>query len=576
MAAHAFDSPLPPFFDTDGRPLTSGYVYFGVANADPRTSPIAVFFDEALSAPAAQPLRTNAGYMTRNGAPTNVWIDGDYSVMVLDSKLQQVYYVASWRGVDHGLRQDLAASTGSSLVGHIASGASAAIRLVRDKVREIVSFKDYNNASGAQVTGDGVTDDVTGVQAAISATQGTGTALFMNPGTFLISAALSVTAALTLYGAGNTSSVLKLNSTTQDGIVVATTGKMTFSGFQVQGKATATAGNLISLDSGTGVDINQFSSFRDIWFQSGWKQLTTVSAATWMVDNCLFFSPLNTGVTIADVAHTDAGDMTIMGCIFSGQAATGTAISQASAGGLRLIGCKIIQFNAGYVLSLAAGVSTSDLFICGNSMEAFTSSAILLARGGGNVFGAVQITGNEISGALVCINMSGDAGPWMSHMEIVGNNFGFSLGGTGLAIVGTQDFIISGNTINGSGTGTGISLGAVVSKGIITQNTILACTLPISNGSAATDIIIKDNIGYNPVGASTLAPGASPWTFTTGPTPTTLYLSASTSITAVSINTTSILPVATGVNGIFTVELGPNEVAQVTYTGVLTAKKMVH
>ena len=58
---------------------------------------------------------------------------------------------------------DLAASSGSSLVGFVQSGAGAVARTVQDKGRETVSVEDFG------AVGDGVADDAAAIQAAINA-----------------------------------------------------------------------------------------------------------------------------------------------------------------------------------------------------------------------------------------------------------------------------------------------------------------------------------------------------------------------------------------------------------------------
>jgi hypothetical protein len=77
--------PFPVFVDTDGLPLEGGFVYVGVANLDPVANPAPVFWDEALTIAAAQPLRTSAGVIVRSGAPALVYIAGDYSLAVKDA-----------------------------------------------------------------------------------------------------------------------------------------------------------------------------------------------------------------------------------------------------------------------------------------------------------------------------------------------------------------------------------------------------------------------------------------------------------------------------------------------------------
>lgn len=88
-------SPYPVFFDKDGTPLENGSIYIGQPNLNPETSPVTVYWDEALTQPAAQPIRTLNGYPSRAGTPSRFYIQGGfYSIMVRNRKDAQVYYSA--------------------------------------------------------------------------------------------------------------------------------------------------------------------------------------------------------------------------------------------------------------------------------------------------------------------------------------------------------------------------------------------------------------------------------------------------------------------------------------------------
>jgi hypothetical protein len=85
-------SPFPVFNDLDGSPLENGYIYIGQSNLNPETSPVNVFWDAARTIPAPQPIRTIGGFPSRNGSPSNVYVENDtYSITVRNSRRVFVY-----------------------------------------------------------------------------------------------------------------------------------------------------------------------------------------------------------------------------------------------------------------------------------------------------------------------------------------------------------------------------------------------------------------------------------------------------------------------------------------------------
>lgn len=78
-------SPFTVFFDRSGQPLDNGYVYIGTAGINPEVSPITVYWDSSLTTTAAQPIRTLAGYPSRDGSPGTLIINqATYSIVVRD------------------------------------------------------------------------------------------------------------------------------------------------------------------------------------------------------------------------------------------------------------------------------------------------------------------------------------------------------------------------------------------------------------------------------------------------------------------------------------------------------------
>jgi hypothetical protein len=61
MSALIVEPPFETFTDIDGQPLEAGYVWIGTANLDPQTNPIQVYWDQALTILAPQPLADNRG-----------------------------------------------------------------------------------------------------------------------------------------------------------------------------------------------------------------------------------------------------------------------------------------------------------------------------------------------------------------------------------------------------------------------------------------------------------------------------------------------------------------------------------
>ena len=179
-------SPFQQFFDRDGSPLDNGFVYVGSVNLNPETNPLTVYFDDALTIPAAQPLRTSNGYIVRNGSPARIYTSQeDFSLTVRNKSNVLVFTVPDATSLS-SLATQLASGSGSSLVGYNLGASDSVNRTVQSRLRDYVSAKDFG------AVGNGVANDTAAIQAFFSHVSANGLVGVVNPGTYLLTSLIAV------------------------------------------------------------------------------------------------------------------------------------------------------------------------------------------------------------------------------------------------------------------------------------------------------------------------------------------------------------------------------------------------
>lgn len=158
MSTLKIEQPFPIFHDIDGDPLEDGFVYIGASGSNPETSPVSVFWDEALTVPASQPLRTIGGYLSQSGAPARAYIDGsDYSITVRNKNSTLV-----WSSLVNSVTP-----IGADSVDYTPAGAGAVTTTVQAHLRSLDAdtykrrvHKPYANdySTGTVVVENGVVD----------------------------------------------------------------------------------------------------------------------------------------------------------------------------------------------------------------------------------------------------------------------------------------------------------------------------------------------------------------------------------------------------------------------------------
>lgn len=190
MSALSIQPLYPIFTDIDGQPLEAGYVWIGTANLDPQTNPINVYWDAALTILAPQPIRTLAGYPSRNGTPARLYVNSDYSIRVMNKNGSTVYSAPTATERFNGTV--ITGGIDAADVDFIQSYAGSVTRTVLSKERDIVSVKDFG------AVGDGVTDDTAAIQLAINEV-GSSAAIYFPPGTYKTTATIATVNGINTY-----------------------------------------------------------------------------------------------------------------------------------------------------------------------------------------------------------------------------------------------------------------------------------------------------------------------------------------------------------------------------------------
>ena len=186
MTALSIQPPYPIFTEFDGSPLENGFVYIGTANLDPVANPIAVYWDAALTVPAAQPIRTLNGYPSRNGTPARMYVGSACSISVRDRNGVAIFYSAN--SLEYAVDARLATATdiamGDALVAvksTLANSQNTTQHIVNE-YRKVIATVDFG------VPSDGISSATAAIQAMFNACAAAGNVseIYFPEGTYLL------------------------------------------------------------------------------------------------------------------------------------------------------------------------------------------------------------------------------------------------------------------------------------------------------------------------------------------------------------------------------------------------------
>ena len=360
--------------------------------------PIVVYSDDALTQPQTQPIVLDSNgktplpvysatparaiIKTASGATLQdiARIDGDRAELVGVSN-------AAWTATDlNSVLTAIQSSVGGIDGKFLDAGSGAVARNIRDKFSEIqISVKDFG------AVGNGVTDDTVAIQAAINrATTLLGGQVYFPAGTYLISAALSITVSgVDLVGAGPSASIIKGTNGTQNGVSIlaaTSTGNRVF-GLRFSHSSSST-GRAIAPQSATTLTVDNVTT------DSSWSYGLNVNAAaastTYLsrssISGSAFGVLLQTGTayisqcSIATTAGTNAGltntgaTAYVSGSVISGP--TGIESSGSAATATFASSCAVTA-TAGYAAQVNTATGTLSLAACtltGTSGSAFIAA----------------------------------------------------------------------------------------------------------------------------------------------------------------------------------------------------------
>jgi len=585
MAALSIQVPYPVFYDRDGQPLDNGNIYIGVANLDPVTNPLQVYYDEALTITASQPLLTSGGYVYRNGTPTQLYVNAnDFSITVNDSKNLFVYNFPEATGLGVGAA---GVEYDPPFTGAVTTNYSVA-----NKLSQYVSVKDFG------AVGNGIADDSAAFIAAVASFGPGGGSLYVPAGTYKVSSQITLTSPTLIIGDGAKATTIKTTSATGNVILFdvayCQVEKICFDSF-----VTRTAGSYIAMS------INVIRSrVRDFTMLNGFTGIAATCVDSVWIDTGDIFDTVAGGYgirLIGDGVTAGGNDIYINKITMSGNANVAAAgIQITNNGAINITDCDIIRHGDGIRIEPGAGEVATSIYIENTYFDTSTNGMWVVPGAGGTVQGVRAVGtwfGNQTGYGVVCAAGGGTCGgielisPHVSDnatggilldgcvdFHMVGGYISATTAGVGNGVTvtaGTSAWSFIGSRIGNGYLKNGNAIGILVAAGASNSYSIIGCdlggnTTALTDGGTGVNKRITGNLGLTPLNGFNVTVGASPFTYTAGGLPETAYVVGGTVSSIVTQG------VAVFANSDHTVALGPNETMQITYSVAPTMKSVPH
>ena len=345
---------------------------------------------------------------------------------------------------------------------------------------------------------------------------GPGSVIFIPGGSWPFYAPGYIDCKLQVIGAGMNSSIIVLQSLTQDGFDVVTPDPsggnipVIFRDFEITSISQQTSGSMIHLTAASGL-FNVYSELSNIWFEGYATGANLINCGPFTISDCEFHSNVstNTAILLANPANNDEGDSIIQRNWFLGG---GTAINYQSGAGLRVLGNKFNSCQVGFNLNWT-GVGGNQVSVQSNNFDTCVVNSVIMSTGPGSNLSDWSIIGNFFGDSTTDSFIKIAQGSGQIAHGVISSNYMINISATGtcINIPGGSQIAITGNLIvSTNATGTVISAAAGTS-GSFVGNAIY------SNGNggynaAASSFYFADNAGLDNVVPNALA-SASTITF---------------------------------------------------------------
>jgi hypothetical protein len=491
MTATLLQNAKQQFFDSNGRPLAGGSVYFYIPNTST--------FKNTWQDEGKTTLNTNPVVLDASGEAI-IYGDGQYRQVVndvhgnliwdqltdspaLNSELQTLSTQVQ------ALTAGLAAPSGSSQIGFIQAGSGAVARTAQDKEREIVSVNDFG------AVGNGINDDTLKIQAAIDAVSaaGGGKVVLLAGYTYIVSARNVTGIAVGVAGI-----VLKDNVTLQiDGTLKVKANSYGPGAFYGAIRSLDVGlNNAAIIGSGT-VDGNKSNQTAS----NQCSNIYLVCTFNVRVNGIYSLNPNGMGIQLTSVTGSTHTACAVTNCFVNGSTNIGIQVSHALSCVItnnRITTCTnngIDVYGENGTVSPDDGIITiSDNVVAGTLVGVFVETSTRVSVTGNAVDGSTMgYAVNRVNGAPSLITFSGNT---------------CSTCPTGISITGdTAGVQVNGNTFGFSSVGLQLGGGGGNISYVVATNNLFSPSSTTANlvaiaGNVASFIMVRDNY-YNDSSHST-------------------------------------------------------------------------